>query len=156
MPQKDIFNRTQSEVGGVITSDNIKGILSAGGDAWVGVLIQSLSAQYAQQNRPLYELGSNRIYRVFGRPEGTLQISRIVGVNSQLPIEEALFDACRAGGSLTVRTNASTCINGKTGQGGLTLVFGGLYVSTYAFSADANSLLSTENLSLSFNYLSRI
>ena len=155
MALKDIYNRTQSEVGGVITSDNIKGILSAGGDAWVGVLIQSLQAQYAQQNRPVYELGSNKIYRVFGRPEGTLQISRIVGVNPQLPVEEALFDACRAGGTLTIRTNATTCIDGAKSPG-MTLVFGGLYVGMYAFSADANTLLSTENLSLSFNYLAKI
>lgn len=155
MALRDIYNRQQSEVGGVITSDNIKGILSAGGEAWVGVLIQTLSAQYQQQNRPVYELGSNKIYRVFGRPEGTLQISRIVGVNPQLPVEQALFDVCKAGGTLTIRTNQTTCIDGA-GSPGLTLVFGGLYVGMYAFSADANSLLSTENLQLSFNYLAKI
>lgn len=152
MSAKDIFGR-RVEIGeNIITSDTVKGVLSAGGGSWVGILIQNFTAQYAQQNSPIHELGSSKVYRLLGRPEGTMNIGRILGVNSQLPIEEALFDVCQSGGSMTVTARSGFC-NGKTGS--FTLTFGGLRASTYGFAADAQRLLVTENIQLSFNYLSR-
>lgn len=152
MAQKDIFGR-QIDIGeNIITADGLKGVMSAGGDAWVGLLIQNFSATYQQQNSPLYELGSNKTYRLLGRPEGQMQIGKILGVNANLPIEEALFDVCQAGGTMTVTARNGMC-NGKTG--GFTLTFGGLRASAYNISADAQRLLVSENITLTFNYLSR-
>lgn len=152
MASKDIFGRQVENGENIITSDTVKGVLSAGGGSWVGILIQNFTAQYAMQNSPLYELGSNRVYRLLGRPEGSMTIGKILGVNSQLPIEEALFDVCQAGGSMTITARSGMC-NGQSGS--FTLTFGGLRASAYAVSADASRLLVTENIQLSFNYLSR-
>lgn len=149
---KDIFGR-RVEVGeNIITADTVKGVLSAGGTAWVGLLIQNFQASYQQQNSPLYELGSNKTYRLLGRPEGVMTIGRILGVNSGLPIDEALFDVCQAGGSMTITARSGQC-NGVGGS--FTLTFGGLRASAYSVAADAGRLLVTENIQLSFNYLSR-
>ena len=153
MANKDIFGR-RVEIGeNIITSDVVKGVLSAGGTAWVGLLIQNFQASYQQQNQPIYELGSNKTYRLLGRPEGTMSIGRIMGVNSSLPVDEALFDVCQAGGSMTVTARTGQC-NGEAFKG-FTLTFGGLRASSYQMSADAGRLLVTENIQLSFNYLSR-
>ena len=153
MASTDIFNRRQADTGGVITSDSIRGVLSSGTNSWVGVLIQSFTATYTQQNRPLYELGSNRVYRVVGRPEGQMQIGRIRGYSDNLAVEEALFDVCNTSGTLVIQANSGTC-NGESG--GFKLVFGGLSVVSYSLQTDANSLLVMENLSLTFNYLARV
>ena len=150
---KDIFGR-QVDVGeSIITSDVVKGVLSAGGTAWVGLLIQNFQATYQQQNSPIYELGSNKTYRLLGRPEGSMTIGRILGVNSAMPIDEALFDVCQAGGSMTITARSGSC-NGQD-VSGFTLTFGGLRASAYSVSADAGRLLVTENVQLSFNYLAR-
>lgn len=153
MASTDIFNRRQAETGGVITSDNVRGVLSSGTSSWVGVLIQNFSATYAQQNRPLYELGSNRVYRVVGRPEGQMQIGRIRGFENNLAVEEALFDVCNTSGTMVIQANSGTC-QGQTG--GFKLAFGGLSVVSYGISTDANSLLVMENVALTFNYLARV
>ena len=152
MAAKDIFGRRIENGENVITSDSVKGVLSAGTGSWVGVLIQNFQASYQTQNSPLYELGSNRTYRVMGRPEGVMNIGRILGVNSDLPVEEALFDVCQAGGSMTITARQGTC-NGR--QGSFTLTFGGLRASVYSVQADAQRLLVSENIQLSFNYLAR-
>lgn len=149
---KDIFGRRVEIGDNIITSDTVKGVLSAGGTAWVGLLIQNFQATYQQQNSPLYELGSNKTYRLLGRPEGVLTIGRILGVNSALPVDEALFDVCQAGGSMTVTARSGTC-NGVGGS--FTLTFGGLRASSYSVAADSGRLLVSENIQLSFNYLSR-
>lgn len=150
--EKDIFGQRVEIGGNIITSDSIKGVLSAGGTAWVGVLIQNFSASYQMQNSPVYELGSSRVYRRMGRPEGTMQIARILGINTALPVEEALFDVCQSGGTLTINAELGQC-EGRSG--GLVLTFGGLRASGYTFGADAQSLMSNESISLTFNYLSR-
>ena len=153
MANKDIFGRRIDIGENIITSDVVKGVLSAGGTAWVGLLIQTFQATYQQQNSPIYELGSNKTYRLLGRPEGVMTIGRILGVNSALPIDEALFDVCQAGGSMTITARSGTC-NGED-VGNFTLTFGGLRASSYSVGADAGRLLVTENVQLSFNYLSR-
>ena len=149
---KDIFGRQIDASDTIITSDSVKGVMSAGGDSWVGLLIQQFRAEYSQKNTPQYELGSNRTYRILGRPEGSMTIGRILGLNAALPIEEALFDVCQAGGTMTVAARQGAC-NGKVGSFNLT--FGGLRASGYSVQADSSNLMVTEGIQLSFNYLAR-
>lgn len=153
MARKDIFGRRQQEVGGVITSDNLKGVLSVGNESWVGVLIQNFSASYQQQDAPFYELGSNNVYRMVGRPEGVMTIGRIAGFNvGTIPLEDALLDVCNRSGTMTLSAQYGEC-EGVTG--GFNLTIGGLRGNAYQIAANAQQLITTENLRFSFSYLAR-
>lgn len=149
---KDIFGNIVEPGSQVITSDFVKGVLSVGGDTWVGILIQNFSVTYSQQSQPIYELGSGRKYRVKGRPEGQMTIGRIIGLNNALPVEEALFDTCSSGGSMTIHASNGKCNNTR---GSFTLVLGGINPVGYQFQSTAGQLISSENLSFTIDYLAR-
>jgi len=152
---KDIFGN-RVEIGeDIITATNVRAVLSAGADAWVGVLIQSFSAQYQIPDSAVYELGSTKTYRRTGRAEGVMSIQRIVGINSALPVEQALFDVCQVGGTLSILAESPDCAEGTTTRGGVLLTFGGLKANGYNFSADAMSQMVNEGINLRFVYLSR-
>jgi hypothetical protein len=84
----DIFGRQEQVFGGGLTSDAswmFWGGLSNGG---LGMLITNMQIQYQQPIRRIYEIGpwtsvgtdvGQPVYYVAGRPEGSLQISRITG-----------------------------------------------------------------------------
>lgn len=152
---KDIFGN-RVEIGeDIITATNVRAVLSAGSDAWIGALIQNLSATYSLPDAPVFELGSTRTYRRTGRAEGQMTIQRILGINSALPIEDALMDVCQVGGTLTIVAESPDCGEDTTSTGGIMLVFGGLKANGYSFGADAPSQMANEGLQLRFTYLSR-
>jgi hypothetical protein len=53
--------------------------LTIGGEPVAGFLIQQVQFQYAQQVSLLYEIGSNFVYYVGGRAQGTASIGHIIG-----------------------------------------------------------------------------
>jgi len=153
---RDIFGN-RVEIGeDIITATNVRAVLSAGAGAWVGLLIQTLQASYQMPDSAVYELGSSRTYRRSGRAEGQMTIQKIVGLNSGLPVEQALFDVCQVGGTMSIVAEAADCQDPASPQsGGLLLTFGGLKANGYSFSADAMSQMVNEGITLRFTYLSR-
>lgn len=143
----DIFNRNQQAVGGVFTSDRAVATLASGSGSWVSALVQSVQADYAQEVSEFYELGSNLVYRVLGRPKGRMTIGRIIGKAGSTSVEKALFDACSGGGNMTIQANSNLCAS----QGGaITMVFSGLFVQSYGIAINVNDLLIRENVQLVF------
>lgn len=84
----DILGRQEQVFGGGLTSDAswmFWGGLSNGG---LGMLITNMQIQYQQPIRRIYEIGpwtavgtsvGQPVYYIAGRPEGSLQVSRITG-----------------------------------------------------------------------------
>jgi len=62
---------------GGFRADQLK--LTFGGQQTSGHLVQSAQFSFTQQVRMLYEIGSNSVYYVGGRAQGTTQLARIVG-----------------------------------------------------------------------------
>lgn len=151
----DIFKRNQTAVGGVFTTDNALVTVSGGGSSWVNALVQQFSSQYSQNFSEIYELGSNNSYRVLGRPQGRMQIGSIIGLSGSSTVEEALYDACNTGGTMTVQAQASICGNGVS-PGGITLIYGGLFVIDFGVQMDAQSMMIRQNITLAFTYFDRI
>lgn len=149
----DLYNRNQQTVGGVFTTDNAVVTVSGGSGSWVNALVQQFSSQYSQNFSEIFELGSNNLYRVVGRPQGRMQIGSIIGLSGNVTVEDALYDACNTGGAMTVQATASVC--GGSNAGGITMVYGGLFVVDYGVQMDAQSMMIRQNISLAFTYFDR-
>lgn len=75
MPQ-GVFAGSQTHNGG-FRADQIK--VSFGGVSVRGLLVQSINFSFQQQVTMLYEVGSNFVYYVGGRAQGTAAVSHIIG-----------------------------------------------------------------------------
>lgn len=151
----DIYNRQQQVVGGVFNTDRAVATIAAGngGLSWVAALVQNVQATYGQQYQELYEIGSNRVYRTIGRPRGRMAIQRIIGNQGTSSVEEALFDACNTGGTMTIQARASSC---QAQAGNVTMEFYGLFVVNYGISIAVGNQLINENVELAFTSFNRI
>lgn len=149
----DIFKRNQQSVGGVFTTDRAVATIASGGGSWVAALVQAVNADYNQDFTELYELGSNLVYRVLGRPKGRMTIQRIVGKPGGVAVEDALYDACNTGGTMTIRADASLC--GAQG-GGITMIFNGLFVISYGVQIAVGDQLIRENITLAFTSFQKV
>jgi hypothetical protein len=148
----DIFGRNQYSVGGVFTAESAIVTASAGGSSWEGALVQNFSANYSQAYNPLYEIGSNKVYRVLGRPQGQITIGSIVALNSSGGVDLSLFNACSSGGEMTVSMAPGLCNNGGTG---LSMSFSGVFVVSYGVTLNANDMLIQQNVQLAFTSMSK-
>lgn len=149
----DVFHRNQQTTGGVFSTDRAVAAISAGSGSWIAALVQNVSAEYSQDFSELYELGSNQVYRVMGRPKGRMTIGRIVGQSGTSAVEDVLFDACQTGGTMTIQATPSLC---GAQPGGVTMIFNGLFVISYGIQISVQSQLITENIVLAYNYFQRI
>lgn len=148
----DIFNRQQQAVGGVFTSDRAIATISSGGGSWVAAMVQNVQADYSQEFQEFYEIGSNNVYRVLGRPKGRMTIGRIIGKAGSVGVEKALFDACNTQGTMTINADASLC----TAQGGgIRMTFGGIFVVSYGIAINVNDHMIRENVQLIYTYFDR-
>lgn len=71
-----VFAGNQTYNGG-FRADQLK--LSFGGQNVAGFLVQNVQFQYAQQVSMLYEIGSENVYYVGGRAQGSATLARIIG-----------------------------------------------------------------------------
>lgn len=71
-----VFAGGQSFKGG-FRADQLS--VSFGGRAVSGFLVQNVAFSYSQQVTTLYEIGSEFVYLVGGRAQGTASLSRVVG-----------------------------------------------------------------------------
>jgi hypothetical protein len=149
----DIFHRNQQAVGGVFTTDRAVAAIAAGGGSWVAALVQNINADYGQDYQELYELGSNAVYRVLGRPKGRMTIQRIIGKAGTSSVEEALYDACNTGGTMTVQADANLC---SSQGGGVTMVFNGIFVINYGIQIAVQDQMIRENVVLAYTSFNRI
>lgn len=159
---QDMYYRQPLSLGGVFTSDKSLITISGSTGDMVGALVQGLQANYSQAYSEVYEIGSNNVYRVIGRPAGRMSIDRIVAIQSSMVTgeEEALFNACKGGATITINPSGGTnCFAGEgsqlSGNAGLKLTFKGCFVINYGVSIGVADLLIREGLQLAFTSLER-
>ena len=116
----DIFGKELQSYGGGFRSD--LGIIEESSGI-SGVMMQSLQITYQRPITKIYDLGKAgiavNVYYVEGRPNGTMQIARIVGFGPSMATFYTKYgDACKAkGNSLIVRLGSSTCSAGGSSGG---------------------------------------
>lgn len=107
----DVFGR-ETTFGAAISSD---GTVVTFDDFRVGLLVQQLGLNYAQQITRIFELSSNRQYYVIGRPQGTMNMNRVVGpqqVTTQFI--NKFGQACNASNNTVTLTAKAGCLAAAT------------------------------------------
>jgi hypothetical protein len=108
-------------------------------------LIQSVQANYAQEIRPLYEVGSPSIYWVSGHSSGTVSASRLVGISGFLAGLRDVGSNCGRITPVQIQlSGGGACY--ASASGGLT--FDGAVVESVNFSLTSGQIEITEGFNL--------
>jgi hypothetical protein len=148
----DIYGRQQQEIGGVFTSDQALLAISGGVNSVAGALVQNVRWEYTQDSQDMYELGSNKVYRVLGRPKGRMTIERVIGAIGTTDFAGVLLAACAGGGTMTLTGRPSDCIANASA---ITWTFTGVQVVSLGGAASVQDHMIRENLQLVFTSMSK-
>ena len=127
-----------------------------------GLLVQNWNINYAQQVQEVFELGSNTLYWVKGRPQGTGTIQRAVGptvgARSQSLFPPEAYDLCLGGASFNMKVGAGGCpstIQDSVGGQGteVNINMDGCVVTSIGYNADVNDTRVIENVGWRFAFL---
>lgn len=150
----DIFGRIDQAFGGGLSADSMFMTWSALDAQGAGLLIQNVSLQYTQPVRKIYELGPGRggsqlTYYVVGRPDGSLQIARIVGFAAiSIQFYEKYGSPCQENPDITI-TGKTGC-NGVANQGDMQWTLSGVLLNGVGMSASAQEMLIQESVAAQF------
>ena len=156
----DIFGKKEQVYGGGFTSDT--GIIEAG-TLLSGLMMQSLQVTYQRPITKIYDLGvftkESRVYYVEGRPNGSMQIGRIVGFGYTMgKFYKEYGDACQAKDkTLRLKLGSSVCAAASSGTGILgvkTISMSACVLTSVGFSVQAQQLIVNENSAMEFANMS--
>lgn len=158
----DIFGKKQQVYGGGFTSD--LGIIQ-GGKTLSGLMMQSLQITYQRPITKIYDLGvfleASRVYYVEGRPNGNMQIGRIVGfAYTMSAFYKEYGNACLANEKkLTLKLGSSICgISGDKTSGAVggvkSIEMTACVLSSVGISVQAQQLIVNENSAMEFANMS--
>lgn len=147
----DIFGRVDQQFGGALSADAMYMVwpdLPADG---AGLLVQNVSLQYAQPVRRIFELGpgagnTQYTYYIVGRPEGTFQIARIVGLK-RISIEFYLTYGNPCNETPNFSLSAGGGCNGvDNAEGSLGWDLSGVILTGIGMNASAQEMIIQENV----------
>jgi len=160
----DIFGyKRNAKPRGVFSTENSKLTFGSVSDP-IGWLVQNWNVAYAQDVQELFEIGSNALYWAKGRPQGTGQLSRIVGEKDKdgatpgkfFPAEA--YDICDGGAVMeltaqgghcaTKGTNVDTLMNGQ-----IIITMAGIVITSLGFSMAVADVRLVENFGWRFAYM---
>ncbi len=152
----DIFGRAGTSFGGAFAADaatmTFAGSAGGAGAAGSGTLVQNVQINYQQQIQKLYEIGSNQIYHVGGRTQGTGSIARIIGPRQ---LTSLLYDVygniCNVGQNTLLFTFGANCGNG--GNVRVTYTCHLVLVTGLGFSLQAVDMMINEQIQFMFSGL---
>jgi hypothetical protein len=161
----DIFgyNRNPKPAAAFSTDNSVLTLASVGnskGDA-SGLLVQNWNINYQQQVQEVFELGSNNLYWVKGRPVGQGTLARIIGskgpgVSGSLFPPDA-YDVCKGGAKFDFTVGSGNCGGGTglefEGDKGALIEMDGCVITNVGFSADVNDTRVVENIGWRFGHL---
>lgn len=157
----DLFGRRQLQYGGSFAADAAiinfsftnNGKDQAGAQTgWVGLLVQQISVGYNQRMTRAYELGSQKVYFIVGRPQGQFQMQRLVGPS---PLVAAFYykfgNACCVASNIFSINAAPGCApladDGTVGaNGGVNYQFDGVLITGLQLSIQAENMVISESL----------
>jgi len=152
----DIFGKREQVYGGGFTSDT--GIIEAG-TKLSGLMMQSLQITYQRPITKVYDLGvylkESRVYYVEGRPNGTMQIGRIVGFGYAMGAFYTEYgNACLAG-EKTLRLKLGSSVCPPSGfdlaiKGVKTVSMSACVLTSVGLSVQAQQLIVNENSAMEF------
>lgn len=152
----DIFGRESSTFGGAFAADAAT-MTFAGGAAGAtaagsGTLVQTVNVNYQQQIQKLYEVGSNQIYHVGGRTQGTGSIARIIGPKRLGALLYATYgNICNVGqNTLNFTFATANCANAT---GAVTYTCHLVLVTAVGFNLAATDMLINEQVQFMFSGL---
>lgn len=155
----DIFGRIDQVFGGGLSADSMFMHWSALKNDGVGLLVQSVSLQYAQPVRRIFELGPGTVtaegkhaqytYYVVGRPEGTFQMARIFGFAAiSQEFYETYGSPCNQTPDLLLHADAGC--NGTDNGSSSNWTLAGVIINGIAMNASAQEMLIQESVSAMF------
>lgn len=158
MASSDIFGYSRTTAKPATVFDSSKSILTVQGGSPEGYLVQTWNLSYQQDVSEIFELGSDAVYWVRGRPTGTGSINRMMGVRGGITglFPENAFNACSGGVAMTMTAGGHSC-DGRTGQV-FRIGIDGVVVNSVGFTMNAPSQsgisgLLNEDISFRFSFL---
>jgi hypothetical protein len=166
----DIFGYQRSpKPSGVFSTENSKLHFASGfspaGDVGAlgakGYLVQNWNITYNQQVQEIFELGSNALYWVKGRPQGVGTIQRVVGPrDASTPgtlFPKEAFDICEGGVRFELKVKSGNC----DGIGSLSfdtfsevgINMDGCVITSIGFNAAVQDTRVMENIQWRFAFL---
>lgn len=137
----DIFGYKRSpKPQGVFSSEGSKMNMSKGNAK--GYLVQNWTTNYSQDVQEVFEIGSDSLYWVKGRPVGAGSIGRLVGEKSDTSntsfFPDEAYDACDGGVEVTLSVKGGHCDKApSTGvklDKGVKIKMDGVLVTSIGFS----------------------
>jgi hypothetical protein len=121
-----------------------------------GYLVQNWAINYGQQVQEVFELGSNALYWVKGRPQGSGTISRVVGPQPASTGRQGLFpreafDICEGGATFDLKVRGGSCDNNTLE--GVNITMDGCVITAIGFSANVADARVMENIGWRFAFL---
>lgn len=146
---RDIFQR-QVDLGTPLAADATRLTLPNIGDE--DMLVQNFTAQYQQNVNRIWEVGSFKTYFIAGRTQGTMQIKRIIGGKGiGANFIQQFANVCNIQGNHFTISLAAGC---DTSNGGGSLSFEGVVITSIAYSVAAADMMINEDFTLLFAKLS--
>lgn len=151
------YNRNPKPQGVFSSSESFLKFGNAGGAAsdvnnLLGALVQSWNVTYQNNVTEIFELGSDAIYWVKGRPTGSGSIARIIGFKNILLFPPSAWDACLGGCTMEIEASPGACPNTTVTK--ITLSLGGVIVTQVGFDASVADTRINEGISFRFATLS--
>jgi len=155
----DIFGyKRNAKPSGVFSSEDSQLFIGGGGGnvAQAGYLIQNWNVNYTQNVEELFEIGSNRLYWIKGRPQGQGGIGRILGANkADSPASglfpQSAFDLCDGGATMMINAVGGHC-PGQVSNG-VDIQMSGVVVTAVGFSMAVPDVRIVENFGWRFSKL---
>lgn len=146
----NVFRATQKHNGSFQASDMVMRIRGA---AVAGHVVQQIQMQYQQQITTLYEIGSNNVYYVGGRAQGTMSMARIAGPQAVPGIILSEFNNICDPGDMELSAGSDSCAAGGAftgGQTNSTYLLGGVLVTSLGISTQAQDVVVNEQMAFQF------
>lgn len=156
----DIFNRLPLQYGGSFAADaasmnfgtNAAGLGSGGG---TGLVTQSLQVSYQQPITRLYEVGTQFTYYIAGRPQGSINLARVLGPGSvSTAFYEVFGDVCLADQNHLVFDVAAGCSPaGALVSNRIFYLANNVLMQSVGISVQAQDMIINEAISMMFTSL---
>jgi hypothetical protein len=176
---KDIFGYKRSpKPQGVFSSEDSvlifggasnTGETNVGLASYLGYLVQQWSVQYAQDVMEVFELGSNALFWVKGRPRGQGTVRRCLGAQDAETSEggflpKSAYDICDGGATMVLKARGGVCEQPVTQEGqslvlqnglkkGLAITMSGVVVTNIGFSMSVQDVRLYEDVTWRFAYM---
>lgn len=148
----DIYSRSVNW-GGAFSAD---GAIITFGSLGVGMLAQSINWSYVQNVQRIYEIGSNSVYLIAGRTQGTAGVNRIMGPTQVASSFYSSFgDVCQAyRNNITFQAYARCGVNGSGASGQtVNITLGNCVIQSYGGGVQAEQMVVNEQIQMMFIYL---